>query len=42
MSVLLSGDFHANARNELSCITRKALIKKYGQKTFDDYAATSF
>ena len=36
MSILFSGDFHANARDELSCITRKALLKNYGQEKFDD------
>jgi len=29
MSILLSGDFHANARNELDIITKSALLKKY-------------
>jgi len=29
MSILLSGDFHANSNNELNIITRKSLIKKY-------------
>jgi 3-oxoacid CoA-transferase subunit A len=36
MSVLFSGDFHANALNELSCITKNTLIEKYGQKKYDD------
>ena len=35
MSILFSGDFHANACNELHSITKKTLIKKYGQKIFD-------
>ena len=35
MSILLSGDFHANERNELNAITKIALIKKY-QKKYDD------
>ena len=34
MSVLLSGDFHANAMGELSIITKKNLVDKYGIKTF--------
>ncbi|MDR0473615.1 MAG: hypothetical protein LBH43_08110, partial [Treponema sp.] len=29
MSILFSGDFHANAVEELSSITQKALIEKY-------------
>jgi hypothetical protein len=29
MSILFSGDFHANAVRELSCITKKSLIRKY-------------
>jgi len=36
MSILFSGDFHANARGELACITKRALIKNYGQKKFND------
>ena len=35
MSILLSGDFHANEKNELNVITKIALIKKY-QKKYDD------
>jgi hypothetical protein len=35
MSILFSGDFHANALNELSIITRSALLKKYQQAVFD-------
>jgi hypothetical protein len=35
MSILFSGDFHANAVNELGLITKKALLKKYGQEKFD-------
>jgi len=35
MSVLLSGDFHANAANEITEITKKALIKKYSEKYID-------
>jgi hypothetical protein len=36
MSVLFSGDFHANVLNELSCITKNTLIKKYCQEKYDD------
>ena len=32
MSILFSGDFHANAAGELSTITRKSLVEKYEQK----------
>jgi hypothetical protein len=35
MSILFSGDFHANSLNELSVITKRALITKYKQKKFD-------
>jgi len=35
MSILFSGDFHANAVNELSLITKNALLKKYGQEKYD-------
>jgi len=35
MSILFSGDFHANAVNELSSITKNALLKKYGQEKYD-------
>ena len=34
MAVLLSGDFHANAVGELSIITKKNLIKKFGLKKY--------
>jgi 3-oxoacid CoA-transferase subunit A len=34
MSILFSGDFHANAVNELNSITKKTLIKKYGIEKF--------
>ena len=34
MSILLSGDFHANAVGELSLITKKSLTAKFGQKKF--------
>ena len=36
MSILFSGDLHANARDEISCITKNVLIKKYGQQKFDE------
>ena len=36
MSILLSGDFHANSVNELSSITKQALLKKYKQERFYD------
>jgi hypothetical protein len=36
MSILLSGDFHGNARGELSTITSKNLRKKYGEEPFRD------
>ena len=36
MSILLSGDFHANVNNELSGITKKALIKKYRQDKYNE------
>jgi hypothetical protein len=35
MSILLSGDFHANADKELFLITQKALVDKYGQAQYD-------
>ena len=34
MSILLSGDFHANAVNELAVINREALVKQYGNEKF--------
>jgi len=34
MSILFSGDFHANARDELSCITKKNIIKTFGKKKY--------
>ena len=34
MAILFSGDFHANACNELSSITKSSLIKKFGQDNF--------
>jgi len=35
MSILISGDFHANADRELPLITQEALVKKYGQDQYD-------
>jgi len=35
MSILLSGDFHANADKELFLITQKVLVEKYGQAQYD-------
>jgi len=35
MSILFSGDFHANALNELTSITKSALLKKHGQEKYD-------
>ena len=34
MSVLLSGDFHGNARGELSILTKKYLRSKYGEEKY--------
>ena len=34
MSILFSGDFHANAVNELSSITKDTLLKKYGLEKY--------
>jgi 3-oxoacid CoA-transferase subunit A len=36
MSILLSGDFHANAAHELSVISKKNLVRKYGQNKYND------
>jgi hypothetical protein len=36
MSILISGDFHANADNELPLISESNLIKKYFQKFYDE------
>jgi 3-oxoacid CoA-transferase subunit A len=36
MSILFSGDFHANAVHELGVITKRNLIIKYGQEKFND------
>jgi hypothetical protein len=35
MSILFSGDFISNANGELSLISKKSLIKKYGQEKFN-------
>jgi hypothetical protein len=35
MSILFSGDFHANAINELTNITKKSLIMKYRQERYE-------
>jgi 3-oxoacid CoA-transferase subunit A len=34
MSILLSGDFHANKKNELYSIKRETILEKYGQDAF--------
>jgi 3-oxoacid CoA-transferase subunit A len=34
MSILFSGDFHANSNNELSTITKKTLLKQFGSKAY--------
>jgi hypothetical protein len=36
MSILLSGDFHANADNELPLITKASLIERYSQELYDE------
>jgi hypothetical protein len=36
MSILFSGDFHANAREELKFITKKMLINKYQKIEYDE------
>lgn len=36
MSVLFSGDFHANAVNELTFLTKKALTQKYGEEKYSE------
>ena len=35
MSILLSGDFHADEKKELQFIEKGALIRKYGQEIYD-------
>jgi hypothetical protein len=34
MSILFSGDFHAGVAGELSAITKRSLIKKYGEEMY--------
>ena len=34
MSILFSGDFHAGVQGELSCITKKAIIKAFTRKNY--------
>ena len=36
MAILFSGDFHANADNELPLITKSNLIKRYSQELYDE------
>ena len=36
MSILFSGDFHANAKNELGFITKNTLVKKYKKPKYDE------
>jgi len=35
MSILFSGDFHANSRGEIQIITKDALLKTYGREKYD-------
>jgi hypothetical protein len=35
MSILFSGDFHSNAADELSTITKRTLLISYGREVFD-------
>jgi 3-oxoacid CoA-transferase subunit A len=35
MAILFSGDFHANLKNELSSITKEALVKQFGTKVYN-------
>jgi 3-oxoacid CoA-transferase subunit A len=35
MSVLFSGDFHASVQGEISSITKKSLVKKYGREIYN-------
>jgi hypothetical protein len=35
MSILFSGDFHANSRSEIISVTKKSLIKKYGREKYN-------
>ena len=34
MSILLSGDFHANAKGELSFVTKKNLLRRFGERKY--------
>ena len=36
MSILLSGDFHDDARGELAFLTKDYLVKQYGRKVFNE------
>jgi len=36
MSILISGDFHANEDHELFSVTKNTLIRKYGQRKYDE------
>ena len=36
MSILLSGDFHIDARGELAFLTKEYLVKQYGWKQFNE------
>ena len=36
MSILFSGDFHANEDHELSLIAKKSLLSKYGRDAYND------
>jgi len=36
MSILISGDFHGNAANELPLIAKSCLIKQYSRKLYDE------
>jgi hypothetical protein len=35
MSILFSGDFHANVANELHALTKKSLVVRFGYEKFD-------
>jgi hypothetical protein len=36
MAILFSGDFHANSQKELSKITKREIITRFGKELFDD------
>jgi hypothetical protein len=36
MSILLSGDFHAGSQGEITAITKRSLLKKYGKEKFNN------